>query len=122
MIFNNTLQKSEISLTTKQACGLQNIHKTNVSITSMINRRILGCGFSIGDKCRISNSFLPNKMHQVAKYNSKAFCGTYSQDGRFFLTASQGMFDLIDFLFILINESYFLQIDSYVSIIQLMVG
>lgn len=56
----------------------------------MIQRRAVGPNFSTGEKCRISGSFLPNKMHQVDKYNSKAFCGSYSKDGRFFLTASQG--------------------------------
>lgn len=34
-------------------------------------------------------------MHQVAKYSTKAFCGSYSKDGRFFLTASQGKFFFI---------------------------
>ncbi|XP_015585842.1 DDB1- and CUL4-associated factor 11 isoform X2 [Cephus cinctus] len=85
------LDRSEISLATKQACGLVENRSgpTNVSVTSMIQKRALGPGFSAGQKCRITSSFLPNKMYQVAKYNSKAFCGSYSKDGRFFLTASQ---------------------------------
>ncbi|XP_033331804.1 DDB1- and CUL4-associated factor 11 [Megalopta genalis] len=87
------LDKSEISLATKQACGfVSDVDKRNISIASMIQRRTLGPGFSTGERCRISSSFLPNKMHQVAKYNAKAFCGSYSQDGRFFLTASQDKF------------------------------
>ncbi|CAL7943970.1 unnamed protein product [Xylocopa violacea] len=87
------LDKSEISLATKQACGfIDNIDKRNISVTSMIQRRALGPSFSTGEKCRISSSFLPNKMYQVAKYNTKAFCGSYSKDGRFFLTASQDKF------------------------------
>lgn len=56
----------------------------------MIQKRALGPSFSTGERCRISSNFLPNKMHQVAKYSTKAFCGSYSKDGRFFLTASQG--------------------------------
>lgn len=85
------LQKSEISLATKQACGLrEDSGNKNLSIASMIQKRSLGSGFSIGEKCRISSNFLPNKSRQVAKYNSKVFCGSYSKDGRFFLTASQG--------------------------------
>ncbi|KZC04741.1 DDB1- and CUL4-associated factor 11, partial [Dufourea novaeangliae] len=85
------LNKSEISLATKQACGyIKNADKRNMSVTSMIQRRAIGPGFSTGERCRISSSFLPNKMHQVAQYNNKAFCGSYSKDGRFFLTASQG--------------------------------
>lgn len=69
---------------------MDNIDKRNLSVTSMIQRRALGPSFSTGERCRISSNFLPNKMHQVAKYNTKAFCGSYSKDGRFFLTASQG--------------------------------
>ncbi|XP_076170804.1 DDB1- and CUL4-associated factor 11 [Ptiloglossa arizonensis] len=84
------LDKSEISFATKLASGfISNIDKRNLSVTSMIQRRAVGPNFSTGEKCRISGSFLPNKMHQVDKYNSKAFCGSYSKDGRFFLTASQ---------------------------------
>lgn len=90
-ILFSILQKSEISLATKQACGLrEDSGNKNLSIASMIQKRSLGSGFSIGEKCRISSNFLPNKSRQVAKYNSKVFCGSYSKDGRFFLTASQG--------------------------------
>lgn len=87
------LDKSEISLATKQACGFtEGRRKEPASITSMIQKRALGPGFSAGQKCRIASSFLPNKMRQVAKYSSKAFCGSHSKDGRFFLTASQDRF------------------------------
>ncbi|XP_015191520.1 PREDICTED: DDB1- and CUL4-associated factor 11 isoform X1 [Polistes dominula] len=84
------LDQSEISLATKQGCGLKdNSGNRNLSIASMIHKRSLGFGFSIGEKCRISSNFLPNKPRQVAKYDSKVFCGSYSKDGKFFLTASQ---------------------------------
>lgn len=87
------LDKSEISLVTKQACGfVEDIDKRNLSVMSMIQRRSLGSSFSTGERCRISSNFLPNKMHPVAKYNGKVFCGSYSKDGRFFLTASQDKF------------------------------
>lgn len=87
------LDKSEISLVTKQACGyVDSSEKRNLSVTSMIQRRSLGPSFSTGERCRISSNFLPNKMRQVAKYNTKVFCGSYSEDGRFFLTASQDKF------------------------------
>ncbi|XP_076242069.1 DDB1- and CUL4-associated factor 11 isoform X1 [Calliopsis andreniformis] len=87
------LDKSEISLATKQACGyIEDSDKRNLSVMSMIQRRSLGRSFTTGERCRICSNFLPNKMHQVAKYNTKAFCGSYSKDGRFFLTASQDRF------------------------------
>lgn len=84
------LDKHEISLATRQACGITDgSNKYNLSIASMIQRRTIGPAFSVGEKCRISNSFLPNKMDQIAKYNSKIYCGSYSKDGRLFITASQ---------------------------------
>lgn len=83
------LDKSEISLVTKQACGYLDGMDKPCNVTSMIQRRALGPNFSIGERCGITNRFLPNKMHQVAKYRTKAFCGSFSKDGRFFLTASQ---------------------------------
>ncbi|XP_043248552.1 DDB1- and CUL4-associated factor 11 isoform X1 [Colletes gigas] len=87
------LDKSEISLATKLASGfISDVDKRNYSVTSMIQRRALGPSFSMGERCRISSSFLPNTLQQVARYNAKAFCGSYSKDGRFFLTASQDKF------------------------------
>lgn len=89
----------------------------------MIQKRALGPSFSTGERCRISSNFLPNKMHQVAKYSTKAFCGSYSKDGRFFLTASQGKFFFIFkvklLLFIIVLIFYiihqiFWQINFYV--------
>ena len=35
-------------------------------------------------------SFLPNQMRTVAKYQQKAFCGGFSEDGTVFLSACQG--------------------------------
>lgn len=50
--------------------------------------------FTRGDKCKISNSHLPNRLQKVDMYCNKAFCGTYSNDGEQFLTACQGNFML----------------------------
>ncbi|XP_033223372.1 DDB1- and CUL4-associated factor 11 isoform X2 [Belonocnema kinseyi] len=87
------LDKSEISLTTKQACGIGNESKSqSVSMPSMMHKRELGSNFSAAQRCAISSNYLPNRMQQVAKYNSKAFCGSYSTDGKFFLTACQDRF------------------------------
>ena len=40
--------------------------------------------------CCIFCSYLPNECEIMASYHHKAFCGTYSQDGKVFLSASQG--------------------------------
>ncbi|XP_049827954.1 DDB1- and CUL4-associated factor 11 isoform X2 [Schistocerca gregaria] len=89
------LDKSEFSLTTRQSCGLLHSigRKRPISVTAMINARERGMpgseAFTRGDRCRIANSYLPNRMRTVATYQSKAFCGTFSQDGNIFLSASQ---------------------------------
>lgn len=36
------------------------------------------------------SSFLPNYVSHSDKYQQKAFCGVYSEDGSLFLSASQG--------------------------------
>ncbi|PNF20119.1 DDB1- and CUL4-associated factor 11 [Cryptotermes secundus] len=89
------LDKSEISLATQQACGLihSSGHERPNSIAAMINARERGMfgrsSFTQGDRCKITNNYIPNKMKTVATYHSKAFCGTYSEDGNYFLTACQ---------------------------------
>ncbi|XP_063235692.1 DDB1- and CUL4-associated factor 11 isoform X2 [Bacillus rossius redtenbacheri] len=89
------LDESEISLVTKQSCGL--IHPTGnkrpSSVTGMLKARengMFGCNqFTQGDCCRISNWYLPNSMSVVARYRTKAFCGIYSKNGDHFVSASQ---------------------------------
>lgn len=87
------LDKSEISLTTKEACGVGNKvfggDGGGGGLPMMLQRRELGSTFTCGQRCKISSNYLPNRMDQVAKYSSKAFCGSYSTDGKFFLTACQ---------------------------------
>lgn len=59
----------------------------------MIQKRQWGSsGFSLGEKCKIGSTFLPNKMKKVARYRTKAFCGSYSADGKLLVTASQGIY------------------------------
>lgn len=84
------LNNNEISLEIKRACGFLDIQNNkNKSVTSMIQKRQWGCGFTTSEKCQISNKFLPNKMKKIARYRSKAFCGSYSTDGKLLVTASQ---------------------------------
>lgn len=90
-----TLNMSEISLATKQSCGL--VHSQGkerpASVTAMLSAResgMFGSGsFTRGDQCKISSSHLPSKKREVAVYLNKAFCGLYSNDGEQFLTACQ---------------------------------
>lgn len=50
-----------------------------------------GSGFTSQDFSRAMHHFIPNDMTVEDRYHHKAFCGTYSQDGNFFLTACQGV-------------------------------
>ncbi|KAK6174585.1 hypothetical protein SNE40_017832 [Patella caerulea] len=63
------------------------------SLTELIQKREIGLSrhqkFTQGDLCVINSKFLPNRVRTVATYSQKAFCGTYSQDGNIFLSASQ---------------------------------
>ncbi|XP_075230110.1 DDB1- and CUL4-associated factor 11 isoform X2 [Lycorma delicatula] len=89
------IKSSDISLSTKQASGL--IHTISkrrpINLVSLLNSRENGMhgsgSFTRGDKCKISNSHLPNRLQKVDMYCNKAFCGTYSSDGEQFLTACQ---------------------------------
>ncbi|PSN31336.1 DDB1- and CUL4-associated factor 11 [Blattella germanica] len=90
------LDESEFSLATQQACGL--LHSSGQqrpnSVTAMIDARERGmfghCSFTRGDRCKITNHYIPNRMKTVASYhNSKIFCGSYSRDGNYFLSACQ---------------------------------
>lgn len=84
-------QKNDISLITKQACGeLDSSDRQNQSIASMVQNRAVGSIFSTGERCRINNSLLPNKMDQIDKYGDKVYCCSYSKDGKYLLTAGQG--------------------------------
>uniref|UniRef100_A0A1B6CJX3 DDB1- and CUL4-associated factor 11 n=1 Tax=Clastoptera arizonana TaxID=38151 RepID=A0A1B6CJX3_9HEMI len=92
------LDISEISLKTKQCAGLLHSRskKRPYSVISMCSARengMFGNGaFTAGDKCRITNSYLPYNIEEVEVYGNKAFCGTYSSDGQQLLTACQDRF------------------------------
>jgi len=46
----------------------------------------------LGDRSAVSSMFLPNRPTTVARYTKKAFCGSFSTDGREFLSACQDTF------------------------------
>ncbi|XP_071577844.1 DDB1- and CUL4-associated factor 11 [Temnothorax nylanderi] len=82
------LEKNDITVITKYTSGI--VDQKNTSITPVIQRRaVKPHGFSVNEKCRISNSLLPNKQRFIQEYGSKVFCGSYSKDGEFFVTATQ---------------------------------
>lgn len=90
------LDKSEFALQTKQASGLSvgMKHKSRSSnIASMIVNRERGMytyrTFSNRDRCKLGNRYLPNEMKTLFDYGGKAFCGVYSQNGEYFISACQ---------------------------------
>ncbi|XP_072748454.1 DDB1- and CUL4-associated factor 11 isoform X1 [Anoplolepis gracilipes] len=82
---------NDINYIVKQASGVtHSSDQKNLSITPVIQRRALRPdGFNSHEKCILRNSLLPNKPDVIANYNSKVFCGLFSKDGKFFVTATQ---------------------------------
>lgn len=88
------LDTSDYSFITKQASGLLSKRKLPGSdIATMILNREKGLctynSFSNANKCRIANWFLPNEMKKFCTYDGKVFCGNFSKNGNYFITASQ---------------------------------
>ncbi|BFZ13401.1 hypothetical protein BsWGS_16440 [Bradybaena similaris] len=91
------LQKSDIySLVARSSGTWSNtrcVKHWNPTVPSILAKRELGATkpqqFTHGDMCYFNSRYLPNHSTEVDSYNSKAFCGTYSQDGNIFLSACQ---------------------------------
>lgn len=65
------------------------------SLVRMLNDRQSGIGqkdgaFTQQQRCKISNNFLPNESKNLFSYEKKIFCGSLTNDGKYFVTASQG--------------------------------
>jgi len=87
----DAFQKNDIISVTKNASGVTD--EKNTSMIPMIQKRALKPnGFSVKEKRRIANNLLPNKPQILHDFGSKVFCGLYSKDGEFFVTATQGIF------------------------------
>ncbi|KAJ8668719.1 hypothetical protein QAD02_010382 [Eretmocerus hayati] len=98
------LDKSDINLSTRQACGLSPDDELSPTpLPALINSRERGPNFSSGKKCNITGNFLPNRMQRIARYSNKPFCGTFSQDGNFLLTTTH---DRVIRLYRSINGGY----------------
>lgn len=86
------LHKSEIYQSVREASG----HKINAkheevksSLMHMLSRR-QNCGpFKSSAKVNINNLFLPTSSKHLKHLGAKVFCGVYSKDGEYFVTASQ---------------------------------
>lgn len=93
----SVLDASEFSMYTKKAAGLSPADKKcfikyNNVCSSILNREkgiYKTGGFSCERKCRITNNYLPNYLENQDRYDSKVFCGIFSNDGERFLSASQ---------------------------------
>ncbi|XP_065160411.1 DDB1- and CUL4-associated factor 11 isoform X1 [Atheta coriaria] len=88
------LDASEFYYMTKMDAGLGTcIDKSGVNVATLLKER--ECGkfrnetFSNYKRCRIANNYIPNKMGIFDHYDGKVFCGTFSEDGEYFITASQ---------------------------------
>jgi hypothetical protein len=74
------------------------------SVTSMIRNNAFQLeGFSVRDKYRIHNMFLPNHASRVFEFNHKPYWTLYSKDGNLLVTASgskSAFFVLLHIIFI----------------------
>lgn len=60
------------------------------SLLKMINNRQQTGSFIKREKCRVNNLFLPNQCERsLIRLDSKIFCGSFTRDGNYFVTASQ---------------------------------
>ncbi|KRT85038.1 WD40 domain-containing protein [Oryctes borbonicus] len=89
------LNESDFYFDTSLASGLVSSTRKPIgnNITTMLlNRERSMCSydrFSRPNKTKISNWFLPNHMEKLDKHDGKVFCGTFSREGNYFITASQ---------------------------------
>lgn len=86
------LKTDDFCQLTERSLGKPMVQRT---LPQLIAQREIGCcsaisrNFSSGQKCQITDRFLPNKRQVLLKYRQKAFCGSYSDDGDLFLSACQ---------------------------------
>lgn len=89
------LDESEFKFLTSQAAGILK-HKKALrpsNVTSLIAQRQAGLrsaeGFNGCNRSRISNKYLPTEMETLDRYEGKAYCGIFSKDGKYFISAAQ---------------------------------
>ncbi|CAB4005840.1 DDB1- and CUL4-associated factor 11 [Paramuricea clavata] len=77
--------------------GRNEVKHNYVNVWKHIRNREMGLdtkskrsmGFSEPEKSRVFSRYLPNAVKEVVQNSAKVFCGSYSQDGSVFMSASQ---------------------------------
>lgn len=77
--------------------GRNEVKHNYVNVWKYIRNREMGLdtkgkrsvGFSEPEKSRVFSRYLPNAVKEVVQHSAKVFCGSYSQDGSVFMSASQ---------------------------------
>ena len=60
------------------------------NLVNLINARQNNGKFLRNEKCKINNIYLPNQYERrLGSFGSKVFCGSFTRDGRRFVTGSQ---------------------------------
>lgn len=62
-------------------------------------------------------SFLPNYVSHSDKYQQKAFCGVYSEDGSLFLSASQGKYCILFMVWLRVCCSIFKKYNMFTIVV-----
>ncbi|XP_063769705.1 DDB1- and CUL4-associated factor 11 isoform X2 [Pseudophryne corroboree] len=83
------LDQSQIRTQVLLATGRIGTRKEKSITRQLLERERGGCGFSHGERCRVTSHFLPNHVFATDSYSQKAFCGVYSPDGSTFMSACQ---------------------------------
>ncbi|XP_029172849.1 DDB1- and CUL4-associated factor 11-like isoform X2 [Nylanderia fulva] len=83
------LVDNNISCLVGEASGvMQTSRQQNKSIIPVIERLNLNDGSSRSETCNLGNNFLPNNPRMLKNYYSRISCGIYSEDGKYFLSAT----------------------------------
>lgn len=93
----DNLQKNQIYQSIKQASGFKadgSSPEAKWSFLKLLANRQMGHGIKGGPmtnstKAKITNLFLPNESKNLKKLGAKVFCGLYSTNGDYYLTAGQ---------------------------------
>ncbi|KAG8455398.1 hypothetical protein GDO86_001550 [Hymenochirus boettgeri] len=83
------LDQNQIRTQILLATGRHCTHRKNSIPRLLLERERTGCGFTMGERSRVTSHFLPNHVCATDSYSQKAFCGVYSPDGSIFMSACQ---------------------------------
>jgi hypothetical protein len=109
-IANLTVKEYSLVNISRQTCEYENIFSYKSALRGIIlkykipNPHLLISQNGVGPKhgsltqperCKINNLFIPNhKEKSMMRFDCKFFCGSFSRDGKHFVTANQGRFTL----------------------------